>query len=94
MPAPKINRVYKVTSVNIYRNHSSFYLIFDLASNLRLRDIALKAAIDAQKAILMANARFHHLEPFLPIWWIAYDLFFFLIHNVQDFVFNFNHQDV
>ncbi|OAD01816.1 hypothetical protein MUCCIDRAFT_111155 [Mucor lusitanicus CBS 277.49] len=74
MTAPKIYRIFKLASVDIYRDLSQFTLIPTIVSYLlQIRSIAVKVAKDAESTILAANNDLRQPEPSLPPSWLTYD---------------------
>ena len=52
MPAPKVYRVVKLASIDIYRDLSQFNLIPSIVSHMvRVRNIAVKVAQDAEETV-------------------------------------------
>lgn len=74
MPAPKFYRIYKLTNVSVYLGLFKFSLIPNIVPHfLQVRNIALKTAVDADKAILAANEWLRRPEPTPPTSWLTCD---------------------
>ncbi|CAO3656714.1 unnamed protein product [Mucor fragilis] len=74
MPAPKIYRVAKLASVDIYRDLSQFSLIPSVVSHLvQVKNIAVKVAQDTEETILADHRHLRHPKPSLPSSWISYN---------------------